>query len=342
MITRRRTLGVLGATAALGLPRAAFSQAKDIVFTSWGGVTQEAQTAAWAKPFTAKTGINVLQDGPIDYGKMKAMIEANNVTWDIVDIEHDFAVQSAARGMLEPLDFNVINRADLDPRFSSDHFIGSFYYAFVTGFSKGVFGANAPGGWKDLFDLERFPGKRAYYKWVGPGVFEIPLLADGVEAKSLYPLDVDRALKKLDQIKQSIVWWGSGAQSQQLLASGETPIGMFWSGRLYSLLNEGANIGISWDQNITAADVLAIPKGSKNKDFAMQFLAVAASAEGQAEITRRLGYPPMNPGSLELLDKSIVDNLPSKYAEQNIPLDVNYWAENRDMLGKRWYDWQAA
>jgi len=332
----------MGALTAFGLWRPAVAQAKDIAFSSWGGVTQEAQAAAWATPFTAKTGVNVLQDGPIDYGKLKAMVEAGNVTWDVVDIEQDFAIQSATQGMFEPLDFTVINKADLDPRFSSDYFIGSFYYAFVIGYGAKAFGSNVPAGWKDLFDLEKFPGKRAYYKWVGPGVYEIPLLADGVKPDELYPLDVDRALKKLDQIKSQIIWWGTGAQSQQLLASGETPIGMFWSGRLYSLLAEGADIGVSWDQNITAADVLAIPKGSKNKDMAMQFLAIAASAEGQAEITRRLGYPPMNPKSLELLDKSIVENLPTKYEAQNIPLNVNYWAENRDMLGKRWYDWQAA
>ena len=43
--------GTLAGTAAT---------ADQMVFTSWGGTTQDAQTAAWAKPFTAATGITVL------------------------------------------------------------------------------------------------------------------------------------------------------------------------------------------------------------------------------------------------------------------------------------------
>ena len=65
---------------------------ESINFVSWGGSTQDAQTEAWALPFTGKTGIKVIQDGPTDYGKLKAMVESGNVQWDIVDVEADFAL----------------------------------------------------------------------------------------------------------------------------------------------------------------------------------------------------------------------------------------------------------
>ncbi|MGF6972768.1 hypothetical protein QFZ94_001195 [Paraburkholderia sp. JPY465] len=94
-------------------------------------------------------------------------------------------------------------------------------------------------------------------------MLEIALLADGVPPNKLYPLDLDRAFKKLDTIKSDIVWWSGGAQSQQLLASGEAPIGMFWNGRLHALAQTGVPVGISWNQNLTAADMLVIPKGAK-------------------------------------------------------------------------------
>ncbi|MGO8077848.1 extracellular solute-binding protein, partial [Rhizobium leguminosarum] len=71
----------------------------------------------------------------------------------------------------------------------------------------------------DLFDTAKFPGKRTFYKWSAPGVIEEALLADGVAADKLYPLDLERAFKKLDTIKSDIVWWSGGAKSQQLLAS---------------------------------------------------------------------------------------------------------------------------
>jgi putative spermidine/putrescine transport system substrate-binding protein len=343
MLNRRDALGALGslAGAALVLPKLAWAQAKELVFTSWGGTTQEAQAAAWAVPFTKETGVKVLQDGPIDYGKLKAMVDSGNVQWDVVDVEQDFALFAAKNGMLEPLDFTVIKREDLDPRFVSDHGVGSFYYAWVIGYSQGAYGSNQPGGWADLFDLAKFPGKRAYYKWCGPGVYEIPLLADGVKPEQLYPLDLDRAFKKMDSIKKQTVWWGTGAQSQQLLASGETPMGMFWSGRLHSLVKDGTSVGVQWNQNLTAADLLVIPKGSKNKDLAMKFLAVASSPEGQAEMAKRLGYSPTNLKSLALLDQDTIDSLPSHYAAMNIPIDIQYWADHRTELDKRWYNWQA-
>jgi putative spermidine/putrescine transport system substrate-binding protein len=203
-------------------------------------------------------------------------------------------------------------------------------------------GGAGPQTWADLFDLQAFPGKRGYYKWVGPGVYELALIADGVPADKLYPLDIDRALRKLDTIKSEIVWWGTGAQSQQALHSGETPLGMFWSSRIHFLLQDGANIGVSWKQNIAAADMLVVPKGSKNKDAAMKFLAYASSAVGQADMAKLLAYNPTNTKSLTLLDPETIKNLPATYADLAIQVDIDYWAKNRDELGRRWYEWQAA
>jgi putative spermidine/putrescine transport system substrate-binding protein len=112
-------------------------RAEDMVFTSWGGTTQDVQKAAWADKFTETSGVAVLQDGPTDYGKIKAMVEAAGVTWDVVDVEGDYAVQAGKAGLLEKLDFSVIDKSKLDPRFVTDYSVGSFYYSFVIGCNKG-------------------------------------------------------------------------------------------------------------------------------------------------------------------------------------------------------------
>jgi len=322
--------------------KSAFAGADQVNFISWGGTTQEAQDKSWCTPFSAQTGIKVTSSGPSDYGKLKAMVDAKNVTWDVVDVEHDFGVYAGNAGMAEPLDFSVIKKDELDPRFVTDYAVGSYVSTHVLGHRKSVFPQNAPAQWSDLFDTAKFPGKRAYYKWVGPGLLEVPLLADGVKPADLYPFDLDRAFKKLDTIKDHIVWYSSGAEAQQLLASGETPIGMFWSGRLYSLIKDGLDVGISWEQNLVAADLLVIPKGSPNKDAAMKFLAYAASAKGQADMANNSAYGPTNLKSLGMLDPAILDFQPSQHAAQNVPMNVNYWAENRDQISKRWYEWQAS
>ena len=336
-----RAFALGAATLAFAAVSSGVALADGMVFTSWGGTTQDAQTKAWAAPFTKATGITVKQDGPTDYGKLKAMVDSGNVDWDVVDVEGDFAVAAAKAGLLEPLDFAVINKADLDPRFVTNYEVGSFYYSFVLGFNKSAFGGKAPKTWADLFDTKDFPGKRTFYKWSAPGVLEIALLADGVAPDKLYPLDLDRAFKKLDTIKSDIVWWSGGAESQQLLASGEAPIGMFWNGRIFAIQADNPDVGLSWEQNLTAADVLVVPKGAKNKDAAMKFLASASGAQAQADIAVATSYAPTNLKSVALMDPEVAATLPDKFTASQINLDMNYWAEHRDEIGTRWYAWQT-
>ncbi|MCX8997176.1 polyamine ABC transporter substrate-binding protein [Rhizobiaceae bacterium BDR2-2] len=312
----------------------------DLVFTSWGGTTQDVQKSAWADKFTATAGIDILQDGPTDYGKIKAMVEAGSVTWDVVDVEGDYAIQAGENGLLEKLDFSVIDKASLDPRFVTDYSVGSFYYSFVIGCNRDAVKA-CPASWADLFDTATFPGKRTFYKWSAPGVIEAALLADGVAADALYPLDLDRAFKKLDTIKADIVWWSGGAQSQQLLASAEAPFGSFWNGRLTALAATGVNVETSWAENITAADALVVPKGAKNKEAAMKFIAFAVSPEGQAEMAAGTGYAPTNLKSPELMDPAVAKTLPDQQTASQVNADMAYWARHRDEIGERWYAWQA-
>ncbi|HEY0285424.1 MAG TPA: ABC transporter substrate-binding protein [Pseudomonas sp.] len=338
MVLNRRVVMALAAGVLTCSANAAMA-AQSVNFVSWGGSTQDAQKQAWAVPFNKTTGITVVQDGPTDYGKLKAMVESGNVQWDVVDVEADFALRAASEGLLEPLDFTVIDRTKLDPRFVSDQGVGSFFFSFVLGYNKDKLGSGTPQDWTALFDTKTYPGKRALYKWPSPGVLELALLADGVPADKLYPLDLDRAFKKLDTIKKDIVWWGGGAQSQQLLASGEASLGQFWNGRLYALQQDGADVGVSWKQNLVMADFLVIPKGSKNKDAAMKFLANAASAKGQADFSNLSAYAPVNTDSVQRLDSVLAPNLPTAHVSDQITLDFAYWAKNGPAIATRWNEW---
>ncbi len=317
------------------------ANASEIVFTSWGGTTSEAQKNAWVTPFEKKTGVHVRIDGPTDYGKFKAMVESGNVSWDVVDVEADFAAAAAKEGLLEPIDFSIVDKKDLDPRFTAKDHVGSFYYSFVLGFRKDAFGGRQPASWADLFDTKAFPGKRTFYKWSAPGVLEIALLADGVAPEKLYPLDRDRAFRKLDTIKSDILWWSAGAQSQQFVASGEAPIGAFWNGRLFAVQKDEPAVGISWKQNLTASDVLVVPKGTRHKVEAMKFIAAASSARDQASMASMTNYAPINLAAVTLMPPAEVAMLPESHKDGQINLNMSYWAAHRDEIGKRWYDWQA-
>ena len=342
---KRRTFlqhsGLLLAASALGA-RTAFAESGSLTFVSWGGTTQDAQSKAWSIPFTEKTGIAVVNDGPTDYGKLKAMVESGNVMWDVIDVEGQFAYKLAKEGLLEPIDYSVVNKEGLDPRLTFEYGVGSFLSSYVLAYNK-EFVTGEPKTWVDIFDLEKFPGKRALYKWACMGALEMALLADGVAPADIYPLDLDRAFKKLDTIKSSIAWWGTGAESQQLLASGEAPLGMFWNGRVYSMQKDGLDtLEISWAQNVPGPDMLVIPKGAPNKKAAMEFIAIASSAKGQADFSNASAYAPTNSGARELLNKDMLEFMPFTHADQEIPMGLQYWSEHTDEIGKRWYAWQAS
>lgn len=337
MLLSKRVTAVLSASL-LTLACQATQAADSLNFVSWGGTTQDAQKEAWAVPFSKATGIKVVQDGPTDYGKLKAMVESGNVQWDVVDVEADFALRAASEGLLEPLDFSQIKRDKIDPRFVSDHGVGSFFFSFVLGYNEGKLGANKPLDWTALFDTKTYPGKRALYKWPSPGVLELALLADGVAPTSSTRWTWT-ALSRSSTPSSKTSSGGGGAQSQQLLASGEASLGQFWNGRVYALQQDGAPVGVSWKQNLVMADFLVVPKGAKNKDAAMKFLANASSAEGQAEFANKTAYAPVNVDSVAKLDKDLAQNLPTAYAQDQVTLDFAYWAKNGQAIAARWNEW---
>lgn len=345
MSTIRRTGALLFGAAALLIVSAGgltAARAEDsVTFTGWGGEGQDAMKKAWSDPYQAASGVKVLQDSPTDYGKFKAMVESGNVSWDVVDVEGAFAYKAAAEGLLEPLDFSVIDKKDLDPNFVFDHGVGSLTWSWVLAYNKSVLGDKAPEGWAAFFDTKTYPGGRAVTKWLAPGMLEAALLADGVSPDKLYPLDIDRAFKKFDSIKKDIVWWDTAAQSQQQVASGEASMGMLWNGRAHMLEQSGAPVAVSWKDNLVTADYVVIPKGSKHKAEAMKLIAQVVSAQGQATHSSLTAYGPVNTQSMPLIPKDVLPALPSSHTDSQIVIDLNYWKENLDAISKRWYEWQA-
>ena len=342
--TKKGRTAILGATLAAGVAVAAgvAIAADSITFVAWGGTTQERQMAVWGESFTELTGTAVVADGPTDYGKLKAMVESGNVVWDVVDVEADFAYRAAQEGLLEPIDFTVVDKTNLDPRYTFEYGTGNFYYAFVLAYNKEALGGNVPQTWADFFDIEKFPGKRSVIGWPSTGIVEMALLADGVAPEDLYPLDIDRAFAKLATIRDHIVFWNSGAESQQLLASGEAPICFCWDTRVSVLMQEegGENIGMSWNQAIATGDMLVIPKGSPNKDLAMQFIANATTAENQATFAKAALLSPINLQAVDMLDAETMDAIAFGHLDGQIEIDLNYWVGNADAVTEAWNKWK--
>lgn len=309
----------------------------ELTFVSWGGSYQEAETNAWIAPYEREAGTKVLQDSPTEYSKLRAMVEAGHVTWDVVDVEGDFGLDVDAK-YLEPIDYSVVDKGTLLEGIASTYRVGVQLYSVVLGYNADVLGSSVPSGWADFFDSERFTCKRAAQKRASSGILEIALLADGVSPADIYPIDVDRALRKLDAIKDKIVWFDTGSQAQQLLASGEVCMAAIFNGRAYAAKTaDHAPVGVVWDQQVVSADYLVVPKGSPHKDAAMKLIAYIVSPKSQARLPDYIPYAPVN--TRAVADPAIASWLPTTHLVSSLRFDDAWWASNFSAVDQQFQSW---
>jgi putative spermidine/putrescine transport system substrate-binding protein len=343
-ITRRsfvRQMASGTSVAALSpmLTVSAANAAEPVTLTicSYGGVYQEAQDKAYFKPYQdANPHIKILQESPQSKAKLIAMVESGNVTWDLAVTSPDFGMGDDAQ-WLEPIDYSVIDKSQFTEGFADSHRLGADVESMVMVYRKDKL-KEAPQRFVDFFDLQRFPGRRLGYKTVHSGIFEIALMADGVSQSQLYPIDVKRALAKLDTIKSQLIWWDTGAQSVQYMVSGETVIGLLWNGRAVSAA-ESAPIALAWDEWFHTDAYWVVPKGAPHKKAAMEALKYFTSPDSQIRFTDYLPYGPTNKLALTKVSEKYKFALPTEHASTGIRIDYVWWNKNRrevDQIFKGW------
>jgi putative spermidine/putrescine transport system substrate-binding protein len=311
-----------------------------LTFASYGGAYQEAQRKGWLQPYAALTGVTFQESEDSSNATIKAQVESGQVTWDIVDVGNDFGLDANA-ALLEPLDFTKIHKAEILDGFASTYRVADITYGVVLGYNTVKTAGQVPAGWADFFDTTKFPGKRGMWDYSAGGIFEFALLGDGVAPKDLYPLDLVRAAKKLDTIKKDIVFWGSGAESQDLLGKGEVAMSMIWNGRAYSAKNiDNKPVAIQWNGQIVTADYFVVPKGTPNKDAAMDFIAWATCKENNAAPSKYIPYGPTN--KLSTADPSKVAELSVSNINDNSAYFDDAWiVENAQKLEDAYQEWKT-
>jgi putative spermidine/putrescine transport system substrate-binding protein len=118
------------------------------------------------------------------YSKLKAMVEANAVEWDVMQIDSAPAATNARLGLLEQLDHGVIDKSDLIPGVPREHYLPCDVAAAVMAWNtKNLKPEQVPHSWSDMWDLKRFSGQRGFWKQPFQ-VMEFALVADGVPKDS--------------------------------------------------------------------------------------------------------------------------------------------------------------
>jgi putative spermidine/putrescine transport system substrate-binding protein len=314
-----------------------------LVVVDFGGEVTKVREETIYKPFEEKFNVNIVVESPTDYGKLKAMVEGGNVTWDVVNVDAFWGEQAGKQGLLEPIDYQIVSKEGIIQEMANKYSFPAGVYSSVIAYSTEKFSEqNHPKTWQEFWDTEKFPGARGLYN--DPlDTLEIALLADGVKPEDLYPLDVDRAFKSLDKLKSKteIVWWDAGAQPAELLSTGSVTVSAAWDGRISMANKDGVPVDFHYNQATLSSESWVVPKGSKKTELAMKFINFATRADVQAAYSEKIDYSPVNQKSFELLPKEVQERLGTspELVKKQVVTDPNYWAEHYEELSQRLQEW---
>jgi putative spermidine/putrescine transport system substrate-binding protein len=314
-----------------------------LTFVGYGGAGQQAMIDKYQKPYTADhPNVTFVNTSPPDVAQVKAQVLGRSVKWDAVSVAPAAAEQNCDK-LFEPIDTAGIDKKDLVDGTIGKCYVGNFINANPIAYRTEAFPdpAKAPKSIKDFFDLQRFPGQRGILTNVQNGILEYPLLADGVAPDKLYPLDVDRSLKKLDTIRKSTTFAPNVGALQQAVGAKQVDMFIAPDSRLVPLMDEGANITVVWDVTVAGMNGFAVPKGSPNKAAAIQFVKTLCGARAVAGIQETLGVQPVNKAAKATLSANAkkVELYGPANTGRTVLQDIPWYTANYDSVTTKLNNW---
>ena len=329
--------------------------------TSWGGAYQAAQRQAYFLPFQEKFGIQIVEDSPVEYAKIRSMVETGNVTWDVVDSGTRAVQQLGPWGELERLTPAIHNgylsgypEVAITPWSGGGGVLWSTGLAYQKDKIDTLWGGKTPTDWTAFWDTKAFPGTRWMGRRVNENIFfahfaRTPEVLDTVEGRNaiarLTPQQLDQSFEMLEEIKPHIqFWWTSGTDCPAALLNDEVDMCTAWNGRIWNVQSEpgGDNIHYCFEcGHLTQTDVFYIPKGSPNKTLAELFIAWTGHPEINVEISNYITYGPLNTHALPLtigrVHPNIIAALPTSpmALEKGVIVDEVWLGANLNSLAER-------
>jgi len=340
----RITIGVaVAAPSVLRCWGEAKAQDRTLVVCTWGGLFQKAHERAFARPFEKETGAIIRYVTQPSSARIKAQVESGNIEWDLVDTQGHQFYRGLRDNLFEPLDYKTIDKSTIHPSVVHSHGIGSIFYAMVIGYNAKKYTRDtAPRTWAEFYDPRKFPGKRSlstfFYRTA-----EAALLADGMPRDKLYPLDLDRALRKMDAIKDHVVWWSTGPQATDVLVRGDVDFGEMTNGHVVFAKQKGADVDLSWDgPALLCNDMWAILRGSPKKELAGKYIAFACTPKAQADFAMLEPYGPVNRKAYDMIAPEVAKELPSApdRVDRLVLVNDKWWGENEAMALEKFNSWR--
>lgn len=320
-------------------------EGQTIVLYTYGGTYLEPVREVVIKPFEKETGAKVVVDDSCCQ-RLQAAMEAGQFAGDVIlGRDHGGLLALDNEGWLihdERLKKIARDRGSPEQYQSPSMLILHSYSYLIAAKNAAI---AQPKTWADFFDVKNFPGTRGLVRDTPMATLEAALVADGVAPDKLYPLDADRAFRKLNELKNStkIIVNASGADQINNLGTGETDYGITFSNRAFIARNDGIPISFGFSDAFIVGNGGAILKGARNVDGAVAFLEYHMRPEVLARLAERNGMGPIYKDAAERVNPDLRQLMPT--SAENIklqhPISGSYWLENRAALFKRWVEWLA-
>ncbi|MEL6978911.1 MAG: extracellular solute-binding protein [Pseudomonadota bacterium] len=339
----------------------------EMTIVSWGGAYEASQQNAYHTPYSENTGVKIINDpsSAEAVAKLRAMNEAGNITWDLVDVVGADAIRLCDEGLAMEVDHDEIlapapdgtpASEDFGDLIVSDCFIPQIVYSTTFGYRTDKVGDTPPTSVCAVFDTATYPGKRALEKRPINNM-EWALLCDGVPKDEIYDVleteeGQDRAFAKLETIKDDVIWWSAGADTPQLLADGEIVMGSTYNGRLFSVIEEQDQpVAMLWDAQVFDLDGWIIPAGLSEERLkrVKDYLFFATDTQRLADQAKYISYGPARASSAPLVSTHATlgiemgPHMPTDPANAKNTFLFNYewWADYRDDIDAKFQAWLA-
>jgi putative spermidine/putrescine transport system substrate-binding protein len=319
------------------LPAAA---ADKLVVSIWGGSWRDLVAETAAKMFTQETGVAVdfITGGTIDRLN-KAKLAKGSPESDLNFTTAHVGWLYANDDLYQPLDLSKVpNAANLvDQAKISPYHVGTWAYVYTIGYRSDLIKDVTFDSWADLWKPE-VKGKLAAPDFDPSHLVVVSAILSGADAASW-----QKGEERLKALKPSFkAFYTNDANSQQLIANGETPVQVILSMNAHYMAGQGVPIKlvIPKEGAVLGIDTIAIMKGAAKVDLAYKFINAMLDPKVQAEVARlKKGSPVVANASLdpEIAKLPGVFSTPEQWKSQAIVIDHKLRAEKT----AEWRKWFA-
>lgn len=277
---------LLLALFALALTVPAHAQ-DPLVVSVWGGSWRDLVRDTAAKKFTQETGVPVkfITGGTVDRLN-KARLAKGHPESDITFTTSHVGWLYINDGLYQKLDLSKIPNAKNLAKEArlSDYHLGCWAYVYTIGYRADLIKGMDFKSWNDLWS-PKLKGKIAAPDFDPSAIIAVSAMLSGAD-----PAHWQKGEAKLKALKPNFkAFYTNDANSQQLIATGETPVQIILSMNAYYMKSKGVPITLSIPKEggVLGVDSVAIMSGSKKVDLAYKFINDLLDPAVQAQIAKQ-------------------------------------------------------